>query len=165
MIGARQPFQNCGACVIANYSADAPARYVTGAQFFYIENFIKGHVGKVQVAEDLILEASRSFLARTRQIDSARVAPQTFLVVVIVVDAGSAWPTNNNVHSFCQQQQSRPQPSGGAESAQRLRAQRPCLDVVVSPGRTPNIHPPPPPCQSHPALSKNGCTHNRKCRR
>jgi hypothetical protein len=61
----------------------------------------QGHVGKVQVAEDLILEASRSFLARTRQIDSARVAPQTFLVVVVVVvDAGRFCTANKQQRSL-----------------------------------------------------------------
>jgi hypothetical protein len=55
----------------------------------------------VQAAEDLILEASRSFLARTRQIDSARVAPQTFLVVVIVfVDAGRLCTANKQQRSL-----------------------------------------------------------------
>ena len=44
-------------------------------------------VGEVQVAEDLILEASGAFLVGAGQVDAAGVTPQALFVVdVVVVD-------------------------------------------------------------------------------
>lgn len=45
----------------------------------------KRNVCEVQVTEDVILETSRAFLIRPGQVEAARVAPETFLVVVIVI--------------------------------------------------------------------------------
>ena len=91
----------CGAALASGHGTSERLRFKSAQLLHEIRALHQGHVGKVQVAEDLILEASRSFLARTRQIDSARVAPQTFLVVVIVVvDAGRFCTANKQQRSL-----------------------------------------------------------------
>lgn len=46
------------------------------------------YVSEVEVAQYLVLEAASALLVRTRQVESARVAPQTFLVIVVVIVQG-----------------------------------------------------------------------------
>lgn len=52
----------------------------------------EGHVGEMQVAQDVVLEAARALLVRPRQVQAARVAAQALLVVVVVVvEGGRIW--------------------------------------------------------------------------
>lgn len=45
----------------------------------------QSHVSEVQVAEYLVLEATRTFLVGARQVEAAGIATEAFLVVVVVV--------------------------------------------------------------------------------
>jgi hypothetical protein len=60
-------------------------RFETAELLHKIGAFHESDVRKVQVTEDLVLEATRSLLVWTRQVQTARVAAQAFLVVMIVI--------------------------------------------------------------------------------
>ena len=51
----------------------------------------EGHVGKVEVAEDLIFEPPGSLLVWSSQVQSAAVTLQAFLVVVTVLVPSVEW--------------------------------------------------------------------------
>jgi len=61
----------------------------------------QGDVGEVQVTQDLVFEAARSFLVRPGEVQPARVAAQTFLVVVVVVvQRRRLCPTNKQTNTL-----------------------------------------------------------------
>lgn len=77
----------CGAALAAGDGTAERLRLEAPELLHEIGRLHQSHVGKVQVAEDLILEATGALLAGTRQVDAAGVTAQAFLVVnVVVVD-------------------------------------------------------------------------------
>jgi hypothetical protein len=77
----------CGAALAAGDGTAERLRLEAPELLHEIGRLHQSHVGKVQVAKDLILEATGTLLAGTRQVDAAGVTAQAFLVVnVVVVD-------------------------------------------------------------------------------
>ena len=60
-------------------------RFETAELLHEVRAFHERDVREVEVTQDLVLEATRPLLVRARQVQAARVAAQTFLVVMVVI--------------------------------------------------------------------------------
>lgn len=84
--GLRRQGEDEGGGALPAGDGAAEALRLEGTQLLHeVRALHQGHVGEVQVAQDLVFEAARPLLVRPGEVEPARVAPQTFLVVVVVV--------------------------------------------------------------------------------
>lgn len=84
--GLRRQGEDEGGGALPAGDGAAEALRLEGTQLLHeVRALHQGHVGEVQVAQDLVFEAARPLLVRPGEVEPARVAPQAFLVVVVVV--------------------------------------------------------------------------------
>lgn len=74
-----------GGAFPSGHGATERLRFEAAQLLHEIRTLHKGHVGKVQITQYVILEPPGPFLVRAGQVHSARIAAQAFLVVVLVV--------------------------------------------------------------------------------
>lgn len=68
-----------------SHSTAQTLRLETAELLHEVRAFHEGDVREVEVTQDLVLEATRPFLVRARQVQTTRIAAQTFLVIVVVI--------------------------------------------------------------------------------